>query len=223
MVYCKHSGRKNQSGGQLCTQIFIDQITSNQVLFGRPFIHFYSAMAANPPLMWAQDRTRVFVTIKLQDIENESVTFGEASFTFKGRTRSPSAVYDFPLELFAEILPDDEETKISQFGRYTQLNIRKKDITVWWPRLAKTTERLHNLRIDWEKWVEEDECSAPPIAPKKIPSTEFSSGSDSDSDEKKEEKETDPTTSAEKTEATASSEELEQVSQSSDDATRNDP
>jgi hypothetical protein len=141
-------------------------------------------MATIPPLMWAQDKTRVFVTIKLQDIENADITFSDSGLRFKGTTRSPRAEYDFTLELYGELLADDPETKINKFGRYTQLNLRKKDASVWWPRLAKTPEKLHNVRIDWEKWVEEDEVED--VKPsKRLPDqtpTSFSSSSSSGSD-----------------------------------------
>jgi hypothetical protein len=111
----------------------------------------------NAPLMWAQDRTRVFVTIKLQDIQDEQITFTETGFTLKCETRSPSGSYDCTVELFAAIDPDDAETKINKFGRYTQLNLRKKDVQTWWPRLARTTEKLHYVRIDWAKWVDDED------------------------------------------------------------------
>ena len=106
--------------------------------------------------MWAQDRTRVFVTVKLQDIQNEEITFAEERFVFKGHTLD-SKVYGTDLELFGEILPDDPETKYVKYGRYLQLNLRKKDSTKWWPRLAKTDKKLHNVKIDWEKWVDDQD------------------------------------------------------------------
>jgi hypothetical protein len=114
-------------------------------------------MSANPPLMWAQDKTRVFVTIKLQDVQNEVITFQSGHFLFKGEVRNPQILYDYTFELFDEVLPDDPETKYNKFGRYLQLNLKKKDPTVWWPRLAKTASKLHHVRIDWEKWVDDEE------------------------------------------------------------------
>lgn len=114
-------------------------------------------MSANPPLMWAQDRTRVFITVKLQDVEGEDISFESDKFKFRGRTRSPAVEYDTVFELFGEILPEDKETKYSKFGRYLQMNLRKKDSRVWWPRLAKTEKKLHHVGIDWEKWVDDED------------------------------------------------------------------
>jgi hypothetical protein len=107
--------------------------------------------------MWAQDKTRVFVTIKLQDVQNEEIIFQPTHFVFRGQVRSPEVAYDYSFELFEEVDTEHPETKYSKFGRYLQLNLRKRDAAVWWPRLAKTMSKLHHVRIDWEKWVDDDE------------------------------------------------------------------
>jgi prostaglandin-E synthase len=111
-------------------------------------------MASNPPMMWAQDRTRVFITIKLQDVRDEEIIFEPGHFLFKGRVVSPDVFYDYTFQLFEDVLPDHPETKYSKFGRYLQLNLRKKDDSIWWPRLAKTANKLHHVRVDWDKWVD---------------------------------------------------------------------
>jgi prostaglandin-E synthase len=120
-------------------------------------------------MMWAQDRTRVFITIKLQDIRDEEIIFEPGHFLFKGRVVSPDVFYDCTFQLFEDVLPDDPETKYSKFGRYLQLNLRKKDDSIWWPRLAKTANKLHHVRIDWEKWVEGGDDVTPAKKPKSTP------------------------------------------------------
>jgi hypothetical protein len=118
-------------------------------------------------MMWAQDKTRVFITIKLQDVYDEEIVFEPGHFLFKGRVASPEIFYDCNFQLFEDILPDHSETKYNKFGRYLQLNLRKKVDSIWWPRLAKTTNKLHHVRIDWEKWVEGEDDVAPTKKPKK--------------------------------------------------------
>jgi hypothetical protein len=107
--------------------------------------------------MWAQDKNRIFVTVKLQDITGEMVSFLSDRFTFKASIPHPLKEYDMTLELFDEIAPDHVETRFVKFGRYLQINLWKAHPEKWWPRLAKTTQKLHNVRIDWEKWVDEPE------------------------------------------------------------------
>jgi hypothetical protein len=70
--------------------------------------------------------------------------------------KNPELFYDHTFELFEDVIPDDPETKYNKFGRYLQLNLRKKDSDIWWPRLAKTSNKLHHVRIDWEKWADDD-------------------------------------------------------------------
>jgi hypothetical protein len=148
-------------------------------------------MAQNPPLMWAQDKTRIFVTIKLQDVTDEQIDFTPNSFAFRGVIRSPPVAYDHTLELFQEIVPDDAETKYVKYGRYLQLNLRKKDDGIWWSRLAKSQQKLHNVRIDWEKWVDDDEADAKvsPKAKVQPPADLSSSDSDDASEPPKEDEE----------------------------------
>lgn len=114
-------------------------------------------MTLNPPLMWAQDRNVVYITIKLQDVANEEIIFGDDHFIFRGKAGDVN--YDYKLELFGNIHPTDQTTKYVKFGRYMQLNVRKIDTRTWWPRLAKTARKLANVGIDWEKWIDDPEDS----------------------------------------------------------------
>lgn len=112
---------------------------------------------SHPPLMWAQDRNQVFITIKLQDVANETIQFNTNSFVFKGTTTSPPMEYDMTLELFGNIDPESRDTKYAIFGRNVKIELKKNDARSWWPRLAKTTNKLHNVKIDWERWVDNEE------------------------------------------------------------------
>lgn len=146
--------------------------------------------------MWAQDRDVVYITIKLQDISNEEIVFGEDHFIFRGK--SGDTTYDYKLELFGNIHPTDKTTKYNKFGRYTQLNCRKADTRKWWPRLAKTARKLANVGIDWEKWVDDPESSDDEhnhddgsFEINNTPDADFTSSSD-DEDEKKDTKPAEP-------------------------------
>lgn len=145
----------------------------------------------NPPLMWAQNKTHVFITVKLQDVADEVITFAPGQFTFKGTTKNPAKQYDMVFELFAEILPEDKGTKYNKFGRYLQLNLRKKDSRIWWPRLAKTEKKLHHVRIDWEKWIDDQSDAESDDDGFEIPNaadSQMTSSDDSDSDVQEEPK-----------------------------------
>ena len=135
--------------------------------------------------MWAQDRNCVILTIKLQDVYDEKIEFLEDELRFAGKTRKPEVVYDMRLPLFGQISPSDEHTKYNVYGRNVFLTLKKKDPKIWWPRLAKTTQKLHNVKIDWERWIDDDDeaFEAPSIETKNI---ETSSDNSSSSESEKE-------------------------------------
>jgi hypothetical protein len=115
-------------------------------------------MSLSPPLIWAQDKIHVFVTIKLAGVEGEDIKFESQRFLFKGKAKE--AEYDIAFELFQEISPVDRETKCQKVGGYWQLTLRKRDSRIWWPRLAKTSQKLHNVGVDWSKWIEDEDADA---------------------------------------------------------------
>ena len=80
--------------------------------------------------------------------------------------------------------------------------MRKKDPKIWWPRLAQTSQKLHNVKIDWERWVDDDEEDFEDIKAKHV-STDSDVDSSSDSENEKEDDK--------KSEDKAEEEKLEQV------------
>lgn len=109
---------------------------------------------SHPPLKWAQDRNKVFITITVPDVKEVELVFGEQSFYFKGESHGTK--YDYELELYGPIAAADRETKHSIYGHSIQIQLRKSDTTKWWPRLAKTENKLGNIEIDWDKWIEDE-------------------------------------------------------------------
>lgn len=137
--------------------------------------------SSHPPMTWAQDRNHVFITVKIQDFANELIEFHENDFIFKGKTKNPQMDYDMVFNFFNEIVPDHEETKYSIFGRNVLIELRKKNPKIWWPRLAQTSQKLHNVKIDWERWIDDDEEDFEDIKAKHV-STDSDADSDSDSE-----------------------------------------
>jgi hypothetical protein len=149
-----------------------------------------SCMSKNLPLSWAQDKLRVFITIKLAGVQNEEIKFESNGFNFKGHVEG-DADYDTFFEVFEEICPVDRDTKYQRSGRYFQVILRKRDSRIWWPRLAKTSQKLHNVSIDWDKWIEDEDADADAkdgsdcIELPNCADADFTSSDDSDHDEGK--------------------------------------
>lgn len=67
----------------------------------------------------------------------------------------------FDLDFFEEI--DVENSKKHLTAKCLYLVLRKaKSQEEYWPRLTKEKVRLHNVKTDFDKWVDEDEQTAEP-------------------------------------------------------------
>lgn len=118
-----------------------------------------------PEVTWAQRSSKteeakniVFLTIVAPDVPASDLKLDlkEQSLSFQGTSTSKKLTYAVDLEFFAEI--DPKESKIVHTGRDVALILRKKEVKEeYWPRLLKDTKRMHFLKTDFDKWVDEDE------------------------------------------------------------------
>jgi len=108
-----------------------------------------------PDIKWAQRKARLFITIAIQDVENQKIEL-EPSGRLKFYGESHGTPYSFDLELFKEVIV--EESKWNLKGRNIVLNIAKKDQEdEYWPRLTKDKTKNPHIQIDWAKWIDEDD------------------------------------------------------------------
>ncbi len=78
------------------------------------------------------------------------------SLSFAGASTTLKKTYSLELEFFAEI--DEAESKISHSPRDIELKLIKKELAQpYWPRLLKDSKKMHFLKTDFDKWVDEDE------------------------------------------------------------------
>ncbi|KAL1629853.1 p23 chaperone protein wos2 [Neofusicoccum ribis] len=118
-----------------------------------------------PEVLWAQrssttdpERNHVFLTISAPDVPKDKMKLDiqPTKVTFSGHSELKNVDYNVELELYAEIVP--EETKINHTGKNVEMVLRKKELKEeFWPRLLKESKRLHFLKTDFDKWVDEDE------------------------------------------------------------------
>jgi hypothetical protein len=65
------------------------------------------------------------------------------------------------LEFYAEI--DEKESKVHHTDKNVELVLRKKELKAeFWPRLLKDAQKMHFLKTDFDKWVDEDEQDEAP-------------------------------------------------------------
>ena len=76
--------------------------------------------------------------------------------SFTGKSATLKKTYHVELEFYAEV--DTEESKINHTARDIEMKLIKKELNdEYWPRLLKDSKKVHFLKTDFDKWVDEDE------------------------------------------------------------------
>jgi len=123
-----------------------------------------------PEVLWAQRssstdaaKNYIYLTLMVPDVEDADMKLDlqPTKLTFDGFSKTKKVTYHVELEFYAEI--DPKESKINHSGRDVEMVLRKKELKdEFWPRLLKESKKLHFLKTDFDKWVDEDEQDAVP-------------------------------------------------------------
>ncbi|KAK8250721.1 HSP20-like chaperone [Phyllosticta capitalensis] len=118
-----------------------------------------------PEVLWAQRssttdpaRNIVYVAISAPDVPKDKLKLDlqPTKIVFSGYSESKKVDYAVELELYAEV--DPNESKINHTGKNIEMVLRKAELAAeYWPRLLKESKRLHFVKTDFDKWVDEDE------------------------------------------------------------------
>jgi hypothetical protein len=93
--------------------------------------------------------------------ENIKLDLQPTKLEFTGTSSTLKRKYHVELELFGEI--DPAESKINHTSKNVELKLQKKELKEeYWPRLLKEQKRVHFLKTDFDKWVDEDEQNEAP-------------------------------------------------------------
>lgn len=121
-------------------------------------------------VLWAQrssstqpEKNYVYVTISVPDVPaaNLKLELKPTGLTFTGHSDTLKKTYHLDLELYAEI--DDKASQVHHTGKNIELKLQKKELNAeFWPRLLKDSKKVHYLRTDFTKWVDEDEQDEAP-------------------------------------------------------------
>jgi len=117
-----------------------------------------------PEAVWAQrsnpsdaSKNIVYLTFNVSNVPKESLKLNltPTKLSYKATT-DKGQEYAAEIELFEEI--DPSESRHIHSARATECIIRKKEAKEeFWPRLTKEKVKLHWLKTDFDKWVDEDE------------------------------------------------------------------
>lgn len=116
-------------------------------------------------VLWAQrssnadpEKNFIYLTINVPDVpaSNIKLDVKPTGLTFTGHSDTLKKTYHVELEFYAEI--DPTASKINHTARDVEMKLRKKELTEeYWPRLLKESKKMHFLKTDFDKWVDEDE------------------------------------------------------------------
>ncbi|KAK5997273.1 Protein wos2 [Cladobotryum mycophilum] len=123
-----------------------------------------------PEILWAQrssvaDATKnyIYLTISVPDVPKDDIKLDLKStgLSFTGTSGTLKRKYHVELEFFEEI--NVEDSKTLHTSKNIELVLRKKELKEeYWPRLLKESRKLHFLKTDFDKWVDEDDQNEAP-------------------------------------------------------------
>ncbi|CAM0873445.1 unnamed protein product [Alopecurus aequalis] len=115
-------------------------------------------MSRHPSTKWAQRSDKAYLTIELPDAKDVKLNLkpdGHFNFSAQG---PDDMQYELDLELFDAV--NVEESKAAVAPR-TICYLVKKAESNWWPRLLKKEGKAPVfLKVDWDKWQDEDDEDA---------------------------------------------------------------
>ncbi|KAG9246916.1 HSP20-like chaperone [Calycina marina] len=126
--------------------------------------------ALTPEVLWAQRSSKtdaaknfIYLTITVPDCQpgNLKLDIQSKTLSFAGHSDSLKKDYKLELELYDAIEPKD--VKVNHTMKNVQMHLPKTELKEeFWPRLLKDSKKVHFLKTDFDKWVDEDEQDEAP-------------------------------------------------------------
>jgi len=123
-----------------------------------------------PEVLWAQrssntdsEKNFIYLTITVPDVQpsNLKLDVKNNTLSFTGHSDSLKRDYKLDLEFYDSIEP--KNVRIVHTMKNIQLVLPKSDLREeFWPRLLKEAKKVHFLKTDFDKWVDEDEQDEAP-------------------------------------------------------------
>ncbi|KAI1906674.1 p23 chaperone protein wos2 [Ophidiomyces ophidiicola] len=123
-----------------------------------------------PEVLWAQRSSSteaakniVYLSLSVSDVPQSSAKLNLTATTvsFSGHSSTKNIDYKVDMELYGEI--DVENSKTHHSARGVDMILRKKEHKEeYWPRLLKESKKVHFVKTDFDKWVDEDEQDEAP-------------------------------------------------------------
>lgn len=113
-------------------------------------------MAEGPPplVTWAQRPEIIFLTVCLEDCKDPKIEIKPQYVKFQGKGGPDGGEHKVIMHFLKEINPDKSKIVIKE--RVIEFELKKKEKGPYWKRLLKDEAKQHWLRVDFNKWQDED-------------------------------------------------------------------
>jgi len=108
-------------------------------------------------VMWAQRPNLIFLTVCLEDTKDPQIEVDTEKLYFKAVGGPEKKMHEVTINFHGEI--DKEKSKFAVRDRVIEFALEKKEVGPYWPRLCKDKTKQHWLKIDFNKWRDEDDES----------------------------------------------------------------
>ncbi|CAA3028144.1 Hypothetical predicted protein [Olea europaea subsp. europaea] len=118
-------------------------------------------MSRHPLIKWAQRSDKLFITVELPDAKNVKLNLEpEGKFFFSATSGANNVPYEIDIDLYDKV--DVNESKASFMSRNICYLVKKAE-SKWWSRLLKQEGKPPVfIKVDWDKWIDEDEQDEKP-------------------------------------------------------------
>ena len=112
-------------------------------------------VATPPSVSWAQRSARVFLTFNVE-CEKPDIKIEQKAVSFKGICTPDQKLHEVVIPLYSDIDPD--KSSYTNKGRLIEVVLAKAKIDdPFWPALTSDKKKHHWLKVDFNRWQDEDE------------------------------------------------------------------
>jgi len=108
----------------------------------------------HPTVLWAQRDSILYVTVEVEDMKMDELKMDDKSMHIKGSNGTGSVDYECTLDFYGEV--DAAKYRRIESARHVELVIPKAS-SGWWPRLLKENAKVPWVKVDFNKWKDEDD------------------------------------------------------------------
>lgn len=107
-----------------------------------------------PPVVWAQRKDILMVTIQVPDCVDPVIKLDADKLFFKA-VGGDLKHYEISMEFLEDV--DTDKSRYKVLPRQIEFYLRKKTEGPFWKRLLKTDVKAHWLKVDFQRWKDEDD------------------------------------------------------------------